>query len=292
MKFKTKVATKYHIRAFLTDWSGEWVHYTDINKLGVNPQQFHQDLAGIYLFPKEFKTRGTIWKKKKYKFIVKVQSDAKILDLSKLKEDDLWSLLEKLNIPKTYFNEEKINVDSFWDALKNYYILSTKAKGSAFWNKEFRRLGYDGIFDDTESIHSAEVQLVALDPKILKIIDVETQNISRGQYERIQKHLNLLAHHLSHYGTVDIKPLKKKKELWGDKKVLKGEIKLSLGNEKYIDWAVSEDEANHEMWVGAYYTNISKLHDSYGSFRDSVLVKYQDDSEIKKLVERVMKKAI
>jgi len=289
--FKIQVKNKYKIETSLSDWTGNWVHYTNINKLGVNPQQFHQDMAGIYLFPEKFKTSGTIWKGKKYKFIVKVKSDAKILDLSKLSEKDLWDLLDKLHIPRTYMHE-KMNVDNFWEALKNYYMLSTSKKGSGFWNKEFRRLGYEAIFDDTGSIHTAEVQMVVLDPRILNIVDVETQNIKRGQYDRIKEHLNMLAHHLKSYGNVEIQPIKKVKELYGKNKIIKGKLKLTLGNEKYIDFEIEEDEANQEIGIIVPYSNVESISKLRQQMTISTHIKYNEENKVKDFVSWIMKKAL
>jgi hypothetical protein len=68
-------------KSSLDQWSGRWVHYSDVNKLGINPKQFHQDVMGIYFFPEEFKTSGTIWQKMKYKFTVDIKPEAKIFYL-------------------------------------------------------------------------------------------------------------------------------------------------------------------------------------------------------------------
>lgn len=297
MTFKSRVESKYRIRASLSNWSGEWVHYTDVNKLGVNPKQFHMDLAGVYLFPKEFKTGGTLWKQKKYKYVCKVKEGAKVLDLAKLSENDMWSILEKLHIEKKYVytGDKPLDADTFWEALKNFYTLSankSRIGGAVTWSKEFRRLGYDAVFDDAKAIHCAEVQLVVLNPKILTVIDVETQNVNRGQYDRIKQHMELLAGKLKPHGKVEIEPLKKKKDGWEKTASLVGKLKLSLSDDKYIGWKVKEDEANHMLWVTAYDTNIQHMKDNWGHFGDSVWVNYGEENDIDILVARVMKKAL
>lgn len=276
------------VHASLKDWSGVWVHYTDIHKLGINPKQFHLDLAGIYLFPQEFKTSGTIWKRKKYKYIIKIKNTAKVLDLSTLQETDLRQILEKLDIPyRKYLTDNvPLTTDNFWETLKNYYVLS-KHKQAGLWNKEFKRLGYDAIFDDTGSIHSAEVQMVVLNPAILEVIDVEEQNIKRGQYDRIKEHLELLAQYLKPYGKIEMKPLKKKKDLYSKNPKIKGDLRLWLG-EQYIDWQIEEDETNHLMWVRTNGTDIPHLKDNWGSFSEHV--EYLDKEKIKGLVTKVMDK--
>ena len=296
MTFKSRVLSKYRILATLSHWSGEWVHYTNVNKLGVNPKQFHMDLAGVYLFPKEFKTAGTLWKQKKYKYVCKVKEGAKVLDLAKLSENDMWSILEKLHIERkfVYTGDKPLNADNFWEALKNFYTLSankSRIGGAVAWSKEFRRLGYDAVFDDAKAIHCAEVQLVVLNPKVLTVIDVETQNVNRGQYDRIKQHLELLAGKLKPYGKVEIEPLKKRKEWLEKTPSLTGKLKLGLSDGEYIGWQVKEDEANHMLWVKAYDTNIHHMKDNWGHFGDSVWIEYGDENEIDRLVSRVLKKA-
>lgn len=67
----------------LSDWSGDWVHYTNIPYLSFNPKASHSDPTGIYFFPKEFKPSSS-YTSKKYKFSAKLKPDAKVLDFSKI----------------------------------------------------------------------------------------------------------------------------------------------------------------------------------------------------------------
>lgn len=287
--FLAQLEAKWRTLASYSDWSGEWVHYSDINKIGINPQQFHMDLAGVYLFPKEFKTRGTLWKEKKYKFTVKIGDSAKVLDLSKLSKNDLRDVLDKLKIK---FSEDAypLNVDNFWEALKNHYCLGN-SKNAGRWNADFRRLGYDAVFDDTGSIHTAEVQLVVLNPKIIKIIDVETQNIKRGQFDRVKRASDYLVSLLKPYGKVEV-DIKKKRELYPKKNaVVRALVRLHMEDGKRLDWNVSEDEANHEIIVSLDHSlGIPKLRDNWGTTRDHERIESNDFSEIKNIVDRVMSK--
>ena len=287
-KYQGKKLPQKYVKASLSDWGNLWVHYTDINKLGVNPQQFHQDLAGIYLFPKEFVTKGTIWKQKKYKFTVELTKDAHILDLAKITPKEMASILNEIGIN---YDQQGLDQDQFWEYLKGYYSLSSSSKKVAKWNHFFRKLGYDAVFDDTGSIHTAEVQLVVLNPKILKVRDVEMQNIKRGQFDRVSQHLDILATFLKPYGKIE-KSVKKEPERYskGKSRTL-GRLKLTLPGDAYIEWLVEEDEANHQIWVVMDASNFEALMDNYGVSRDSCHINYGKSEEIKKLVERVMHKA-
>jgi hypothetical protein len=231
-----------------------------VNKLGVNPQQFHLDLAGIYLFPKTLRLKGHFGSKK-YKFVVEVSQSARILDLSKITQPEMESILDKIGIK---YDRNGLNKDQFWEYLKGYYSLSSGTKKVGKWNRDFRDLGYDAVFDDTGSIHNSEVQLVVLNPKILKIIDVESQSIKRGQFDRVSKHLDILASLLRSYGKIE-KNVKKEIERYSQGKSRTiGQLRLTLPGDAYIKWRVEEDEANHEIRVSMDYSNVDTLRDNWG----------------------------
>lgn len=286
---KKLVAVLHKILASFDTYSQKkWVHYTDINKLGVNPKQFHQDIAGIYLFPEDFKTSGTIWKQKKYKITVSLKPNIKILDLSKTTEDDRKDILDKLSVP--YVDQDAYNtVDNWWENLRNYYILNNYKK-SAKWNKDFRSLGYDAIFDDTGSIHVLEVQLAVLNPSILKIEDIETQNIKRGQLSRLQETQKILADLLAAYGDVKIEPVKKYRDYIGKGSRLKARLLFTVG-EEYIEWEIEEDDSSQEIWVRTLGTNLESFKDNWGTVKMSDRLQHKDVSRLKEFVTFVMKKA-
>lgn len=266
----------------------KWVHYTDINKLGVNPKQFHQDIAGIYLFPEYFKTSGTIWKQKKYKITVSLKPNTKILDLSKTTEDDRKNILDKLSIP--YIDQDAYNTaDNWWEHLKNYYILNNYKK-SGKWNKDFRSIGYDAIFDDTGSIYVTEIQLVVLNPSILKVEDVETQNIKRGRLSRLQETQKILSDLLEAYGTIKIEPAKKYRDYSGEDSRLKARLLFTVG-EKYIEWEIEEDDSSQEIWVRTLGTNLESFRDNWGTVKMSTRLQHKDVDRLKEFVVSVMKKA-
>lgn len=241
------IRSLHRVLASFESWSGRWVHYTDVNKLGINPSQFHADVAGLYFFPEEHKTSGTLWKKKKYKISVTVLPNAKVLDLSKLTSANMKEILSKLEILA-----EPKDSDDFWEILKNSFTLSPKLSrlsGSVKWNKAFRQLGYDAIFDDTNAIHVSEPQLVVLNPKVIKVIDVEYQNPQRGQFARIAQYQKDLKRVLEDFGVVTLETPKKYKEWLGNEKRLKGRVTLQTKNEPLV-WEIEEDPASPpDFWI-------------------------------------------
>jgi len=162
------------------DWKGNWIHYSKQPQITINPQQFHSDIAGIYLFPEKFDPMPH-WKTYPYKFIVSVPNNMRILDLGKIKEGDWMVLIKKLNLEKqwkesSFYDKKKDSFqrhfsDDMWDFLKNEYSLKPGK-----WNSDFRKLGYDAIFDDTKSVHIKEDQLIVLDPRIIKVLKMEQRS--------------------------------------------------------------------------------------------------------------------
>lgn len=265
------------------DWSGIWVHYTDINKLGVNPKQFHQDPAGIYLFPEEFKTKGSLWQKKKFVFTLEIKPNAKILDLGALSEKEKLDLAGKLEVPleEDFFKRKYVGNRSWWESLKNKYILQINAPGAAKWTKDFRKLGYDAIFDDKKTIHVAEVQLLVFNPKILKVIKVVERSGSGGIHKKIKDHQKLVAEYSKPYGEIEIKPVRTKRGWGNDPNYLVGELKFTKGD-AYIYWGIS-CQNGHWMSLSVLYASEKPSGYSLGS-----LVKPYD----KKDIERAVKRAI
>lgn len=201
-----------------SQWRGNWVHYSMVSYLKLNYHTSHLDPIGVYLFPEKFDKLGGQWKNYPYRFIIQVPS-LKILDLDKLSRADAVSIMEKLGIFDTIDAKandyrgymEKINYrDTFWEALQRKY----SGKPAAF-NTALRSLGYDAVFDDTNSIFPNEVQLVILDPSKIKVLDIIDQKGIDGL--ALLKEADDLAKILKKYGNVKIGPIRKIKfggETW------------------------------------------------------------------------------
>ena len=106
------------ISSSLSDYSGQWVHYSKLPEVKINPSTMFRDPAGIYLFPKDFKTVGN-WTKYPYKFEVELSQDLKVLDFSSLTVEKIKDLTEKMNLTEQQrshilsFNPEDA-MDSWW----------------------------------------------------------------------------------------------------------------------------------------------------------------------------------
>ena len=197
MKFKSS----------LSDWIGRnvWVHYTEEPYVKIHVKPIHNDMAGIYLFPESFKPGGN-WPNYPYKIYVEVDKNSSILDLSKFSFQDMVDVLNYIGVE---VNEETLRQSSsplrwFWDRLRSKF--STK---QGEWNRLFRDLGYDAIFDDTGTIFFGEVQLVVLNPRIIKVLDIERQ--FKTGFKEAEKVISWLENICSEYSNnVKSSPLKKK----------------------------------------------------------------------------------
>ena len=197
MKFKSS----------LSDWIGRnvWVHYTEEPYVKIHMKPIHNDMAGIYLFPESFKPGGN-WSYYPYKIYVGISKSSNILDLSKFSFQDIIDVLEYVgvSVDENTLRESSSPLRWFWDRLRSKF--STK---QGEWNRLFRDLGYDAIFDDTGTIFFGEVQLVVLNPRIIEVLNIKRQ--FKTGYKEAEKVIKWLEDICSGYSD-DVKssPLKKK----------------------------------------------------------------------------------
>ena len=77
-----------------------WIHFSNVQKLGVNPQKTHRDPPGIYFYPVKWlftddpslSQFGTEWP---YYYIVKLNRAAKIINLGKIKAEEVVSIAQR-----------------------------------------------------------------------------------------------------------------------------------------------------------------------------------------------------
>lgn len=210
---KTELIKKVKIKlSRMEDWSGDWVHYSNLEIVNMNPKQFHQDPLGVYLFPKEFNTEGTNWKEKKFKYSVKFKGgkvlDFQDIDLKKAKEitSEMISDKKKRDVFLEEIDNSKNPRYQFYELVRQNFMGSP-----AKFNKALRDIGYSAVFDDTKTIHSSEVQLIVLDPSKLKVTGVEILKSGSG-YKEVEEVTKKLKEFLKDYGSVSTEKTKKKKK--------------------------------------------------------------------------------
>lgn len=196
----------------MEDWSGDWVHFSDSEIVNMNPNQFHQDPLGVYLFPKEFKTEGQGWKEKKFKYHIKFKG-GKVLDfadISLAKSKEIVSTMISDNKKRDVFLEEIENSKNqryrFYELVRQHFMGSP-----AKFNKALRDLGYDAVFDDTKTIHPSEIQLIVLNPSKIKVTGVDIQKSGSG-YKEVEEVTKKLKNFLEDYGDVSFEKTKKDKK--------------------------------------------------------------------------------
>lgn len=230
---KGKKVSKESLDEDFKDWNTDrWVHYSKKPYIKINPKQFHQDPAGIYLFPEKFDTEGN-WEHFPYKFIVQVPSTLSILDMAQISVEEAKELLSHLP-SKWKERESELEQDarSFWGILRDFY---GKQKAGE-WNKLLRDHGYDAVFDDTGQIHSAEVQFIVLNPTQVKVIEMIDQRQAKGSgFEELGKVMGWFEKLLSKYGEVTVTAPKKTSGAWDRTKLPRGSIKVQSGD-AYATW--------------------------------------------------------
>jgi 8-oxo-dGTP pyrophosphatase MutT (NUDIX family) len=270
-----------------------WVHYSKVPQVTINPKGFHQDPAGIYLFPSDFNP-APFWQVMPYKFEVEIDPSLRILDLGRLTLDQAKEILRQLEIeiPEKEFT---LSIDSFWELMKNHFILKGYRSAGA-WNKALRNLGYDAVFDDIEVIHAWEEQLLVLDPTKIKV--VKRIDLKDTGYEDTIKVMERIKELVAPYGKVDF-VLPRRKTEWGVK-TFEGIVHVYDGPKPYTghyaSWKVSPRA--HDLnqarpsEISVYYSGSHRFNYSVGEsierFGRGADKKPMDMKELEKTVKKTM----
>ena len=201
-----------------------WVHYTNLPQVTINPKAMHQDPVGIYLFPSNFNP-ASYWLAHLYRFDVQLDPSLQVLDLGHLSLEDAKEILDHLKIP----SEDLDSIREFWERMRNHFILKIHNPGPGAWNKALRGLGYDAVFDDTKVIHSAEQQLLVLDPKKIKVL--QRTDLKDTGFEDVVKVMDRVKELVSPYGKVEVTNPRVKTQY--RVKTLAGEIHVYDGAKPY-----------------------------------------------------------
>lgn len=262
----------------LAKWNtGKWIHYSDYEVMKINPTPFHQDPLGIYFFPESFKKPASMWTNKKYKFTVTLKPNVKILDWAKMTDQQRDQLLVATGAKKDFDmtmerypeeNREKM-LGVVWNSMRDSMMLSSGGPGKAKWNTLIRQCGWDAIFDDTGSIHVAEVQLLVLNPTIFASITSQTAGFS--SFKKIKEIMAEIEKFCKTLGDdsieVETNGPKKTSDSWtgrgrkGDPMILKGTVDVKKSENNYARISVSQDpNSEHRknvINVGISYSNPS-----------------------------------
>lgn len=242
----------------LKQWDTQrWVHYSDSEMLKIasgirDPKTgegagFHQDPAGIYFFPETFLTRARTWMEKKYKYVVTLKPGARILDYGAITDEQLDDLLQRTGAKedfddtlKRYPQTDRHRViDIAWDCMKRVYMRSVPAA----WNKAIRAAGWDAVFDDTNSIHVSEVQLLVLDPRIIASIERTTRK-GRG-FKEMLAIFNEVKQRCASYGTLTEQPPRLKEASYSRKKNLVAEVRVGT-DANYAAFKIEIDASDRQ----------------------------------------------
>lgn len=238
------------VLADFNEWdTGTWVHYSNLSMVKISPKQFHQDPAGIYLFPEKFKTIGN-WKTYRYKHLLQLKPGVKILDLAHMDSKSCLALLEKMGIPASeeYVNyiKDTATPNSAPDQMWAWMVQKFMGKPAKF-NAALRKAGYDAVFDDTGSIHNAEIQLLVLDPTKVKLL--KTIDRKQSGFDVLTKAMQVLKEICSGYGEVTATEPKKKMDRYEQQNVLQATLDCK-GEKCEANWKITAAGSSSDSWTG------------------------------------------
>lgn len=251
--------------------------------LTVNSKSFHSDPSGLYFFPEFNLPEYSMWHQKTYRFIVTLKPGIKVLDLPKIGNAELNRLVAMMDVTETFQdyitryppeNHQK-KVKMAWEMMKNNNSYGI-GKGSK-WNKAFRDLGYDAVFDDAGIIHYAEpIQLIVLNPRAINIIDRETMKLN--MFQKISDITKEIVEMCKPYGDVTVEgPKMMAGHLSGGKKTLRARVDVHKTNKNYAAITIGKyDDDRHMIRVSLQYSEPRLNYGSGASF-DAAANKWQFD---------------
>lgn len=156
--------------------------------LGMNKAPAHRDPIGVYVFPKKYVLSGGLknnsgFAAATYFYIIEPnRTNAKILNLSTLSQNELEELVKKMEIPESYLTDKEVYHNSgnkpghkLWGIMEKFRKDTNQGSyGNSYsWNKLFKKTGYNVIQDDGDAIiHSNEPnQIIYLEPNTYNVIE-------------------------------------------------------------------------------------------------------------------------
>lgn len=176
-----------------------YIHYTELNKLGVNPQKGHHDPFGIYFYPLKFMFGEdyTIFQygfSMKYYYICKIDTKnfLKINNITFSDIERFFKLAGLINIFNNinFGDINKRNDKKLWEVL-DMLVVEPKLRKSynnlpqIRWNAFFSKIGYDGIIDNKGVINMNEPeQVLVFNQKTITILEHGENKIEKNIYQK------------------------------------------------------------------------------------------------------------
>jgi len=246
MQFK-----EWFLREDFQQWSGRWIHYSRSPYMKINPKMMWNDPFGIYFFPEKFEmtTQGQ-WHTFPYKFIVEFPSDMRVLDFSKITESDAERMLALIGAkPRKKTHRELTPAEQFWDGVESHFRdersgSAEKGKMNAYLRKT---LGYDAIFDDTNTVYHGETQLILLNPRVkYRVVDVVRRSgVGWNEFSQTIQHLAKLC---ERYGAVKVSKFKREFSGWSSEYQIKASVTVNEDKHRegpYCYWELYTNRVEH-----------------------------------------------
>ena len=273
-----------------TEYENErWVHYTNHELLTINPKQFHQDPYGIYFFPESHIPKATLWYQKKYKYIVTLKLNSRVLDLPKISDNDLNKIIIEMGVKdkfedyiKQYPPKNRKNmIDMAWEKMR-----TDGGYRYGYWNKAIRNLGYDAVFDDEGIIHPSEpIQLFVVNPRCINIVDREI--IKSDYFRKMMMVFDDLKTLAEEYGNVTTEPPRIVSR-YGIK-TLQAYIRINDYDTKpYATISISRNnDKNWRHMVSVSVSSYPNLRSSLGGNYDTFKNSWEDGYGDKTVLDRI-----
>lgn len=176
-----------------------YIHYTELNKLGINPQKGHHDPFGIYFYPLKFifSDEISIFQygfSMKYYYICKINTK-NFLKINNITFADIERFFKLAGLTNIFNNInfgdfDKRNDKKLWGVLDMLNVDPKSRKSynhlpQIKWNSFFSKIGYDGIIDNRGVINDNEPeQVIVFNQNMITILEHGDNKIEKNLYQK------------------------------------------------------------------------------------------------------------
>lgn len=289
---------KYTAGNAIKKYPDNWIHFTDINKLGINPDNDHDDPPGIYFYPCKYFIDDKHHEDQyainfKYYYICDINLNSNGINLKTLTLEQARNIAIKNNWLKEF--DFYINNSSNMAIIKKELTMDTSIVGSVFYQL-IKYLGYpqkfntrkvprtyldlikgiDYIYDPGLGIieKTEPHQLIVINRKILNIIDFDLNKNNDFKLKiEIMKELASI-----YNSTLNIK----NKKLHFSIKQPESSIEVTISNSKFSYGNIYFVNIFNTLTNNKYHKNLNQL--SYNDEKEKIKTIIDDMLESNKKI--------
>lgn len=201
---RTDVYTSFMAAKKHLDKNNLYLHFTNVYKLGINPQKTHADPHAVYFYPAKWILNEDNWKMFQYAvtmdyfFLAQVDTSnfLHIPSITKQKADRIMKDVGLYDMWEKYGKDFDSNPPrKFWEFLDMLNVEPGKRNNEDHnslphikWNAFFKETGYDGFIDDKGIVNDGEPhQIGVFNQSTIKVLESGENKDIKSEYMKFYK---------------------------------------------------------------------------------------------------------